>query len=281
MVSITPTFQELVLDATASAARGSITITNQTDQIQEFEVFAVSLKQLDSQGNVALFNRPLRGGDDDIFTDIEIQEPTFSLYPNQQKAISFSIQNSINLSPGGHYASLVVRIGSPPLGAQSTQTIVPALSSSLLIRKMGGEQYNLSLHRMILIDQKLWSKLPTVTQLTFENQGNIHVIPRGQIRISDIFGRVVVEGTINEGSQFILPRTRRDIQVQLRQIRRSWPMMVYTVSTIGSFDSGGVFQQMGFGVYLSVWAVVVIGLIISMMVVWAVRVIAVRKQRSV
>lgn len=253
-IVVTPTFQEVVLSASDSATQANITIVNQTAQAQQFELFAVGISQIDESGNVMLSNKPLSGQNDPYSADIELPEPVITIAPNEEKKVPFLVKNSLNLSPGGHYVSLIVRAVSDDQQAASKQSVLPAISSFVLIRKLGGEQYNLFLKSLEFPQKRVWWKLPDRAILTFENQGNVHTTPRGQVTATDMFGRVVLEATINEGSQFVLPRSQRPIRVQMREIRRSVPLMLYTVSVSGVSEPGGVaFSQTRYVPYISVW----------------------------
>lgn len=256
-IIVTPTFQEIVITASDSAKQGSVVVSNQTDQQQTFEIFAVAIDQVDSQGNITLSDKPLSGTNDPFLADVEILEPQVIIAPKQQQVIPFTVKNSVGLSPGGHYVSLLIRAKSELVEQSATQSVLPAIASLLLIRKTGGEQYNLFLRALRFPHQGLWWSLPEVATLTFENQGNIHTIPRGEVKITDLFGRVVSEGTINEGSQFVLPRTQRELRVPLRQIRSSVPLMIYRISAQGTTTLGNAnYELTAFSGYLSL---VVIG----------------------
>lgn len=270
---VTPTFQEVVLDASASAVTSTLTVTNKTSQPLDFEVFPVAISQIDSRGGVMLADKPLTGTTHTLAGYIEVLEPTFQILPQESKDIAVRISNSLNLSPGGHYASLIVRTVSPAAEQPSNQSVLPALSSFMLVRKTGGEQYNLFLSKLLLNRRRIWTSFPTLATLTFENQGNVHTIPRGQVSITDLFGRTVLEGTVNEGSLFVLPRSQREVMVRLRQIRPSWPLMVYRVTVAGASDPGAVpYQVSQFSVYGSWQAaaslVGAFGLIAVLIVVW-------------
>lgn len=281
-IIVSPTFQEVTLEATMSGRQATVIISNQTDQPQTFELFAVNITQFDSSGAIVLSDKPLTGANEPYSSDIELPEPTVVLAPRQQRAVPFTIKNSLTLSPGGHYISLIIRSKPQEQTDAVAQSVLPAISSFVLVRKLGGEQYNLSLSDLTFPGERIWWKLPVVAAAQFENQGNIHTVPRGQLTITDIFGRTVVEGTINESSQFVFPRSVRSISVQLRQIRRSWPIMLYTISASGSSDPGGVaFSQTNFSFYISsVSIIVLIGTAVVIAAVLVIRKVLRRTKRT-
>jgi len=249
---IAPTFQEVTLLADQESQTAQIEVTNQNNQVQTFDLFAIGVNQIDNQGNVILADKPLSNAENPISEFVTFPESTIEILPNQKKAIAFTVNNSQNLTPGGNYVVIMLR--AQPIDSQLTtnQSVLPAISSFVLIRKLGGERYNLSLTEMEGGDRQLWWQLPKSIQLVFENQGNIHTTPRGQITISDIFGRTVVEGTINESSQFVFPRTQKEVPIQLRQIRPTWPIMLYNVTAQGRSDPGdSTFTRQSYSVFLS------------------------------
>jgi len=260
-IIITPTFQEITLNPDDATQTTQIEVFNQSSEKQTFEVFAVSVDQIDDKGNFTLSDKPLSDSDSPDSAFITFSNPELEILPNQVTSIPFTIINSQNLSPGGNYAVVIVRAKPEQTDVQPNQSVLPAVSSFVLIRKMGGEQYNLSLLE-ISTDHQLWWQLPKTLTMVFENQGNIHTIPRGQIKIADVFDNVVVEGTINESSQFVFPRTQKELSVQLRQIRPSWPIMLYTITVRGESSPGEIpFLQQSFSVFVSY-----VGLIIAVLV---------------
>jgi len=263
-IIVTPTFQEVVLQASASAVTSSITITNQTNQEQSFELFAVRINQMERDGTIILSNKPLSGEDNPTSAEVTISQPFVTILANQKLEIPFTVKNTLNLSPGGHYVSVIIRTKAERVTTTPAQSVLPAISSFLLIRKEGGEQYNLFLQKVQFSNNNFWWKVPNLVVLTFENQGNIHTIPRGQVVISDIFGRTVIEGTVNEGSQFVLPRSQRTLGVRLRQIRFGWPVMLYKITALGASDPGAVtFEQTTFSMFVSSFSILtIVGLII-------------------
>ncbi len=255
---IAPTFQEVTLNPDQISQTAQIEVFNQTSQQQTFEVYAIPVNQIDSQGNFTLSDKPLSNAEQSESAFITFPNSELQIPPNQVGTIPFSVTNSQSLSPGGNYVVVIVRAKPNPTATLSNQSVLPAVSSFVLIRKLGGEQYNLSLSE-ISADHQLWWQLPKSLQLIFENQGNIHTTPYGLIKITDLFGRVIVEGTINESSQFVFPRTKKEIAVHLRQIRPSWPFMLYKIEIDGQANPGAItYAQQSFSVFVSLATIVVI-----------------------
>ena len=90
------------------------------------------------------------------------------------------------------------------------------LTSLILVRKTGGEVYGLRLPSPPKISQ--WWNLPGQVNLRFQNTGNVHVVPRGTIKLIDPLGRVVMKGVINSESAPILPESFRRYTVSLESL---------------------------------------------------------------
>lgn len=278
-IIIAPTFQEVTLNPDQTSQTAQIEVFNQTNQRQIFEIYAVPVNQIDNQGNFTLSDKPLSNTEQPESAFLTFPNSELEILPNQVGTIPFSVINSQSLSPGGNYVVVIVRAKPNPTATLSNQSVLPAVSAFVLIRKLGGEQYNLSLSE-ISSDHQLWWQLPTSLRLTFENQGNIHTTPHGLIQITDLFGRVVVEGTINESSQFVFPRTKKEIAVQLKQIRPSWPFMLYNIKIDGQANPGTItYAQQSFSIFVSLTAILVVVGVAVILVVGYTKITKFKKQK--
>jgi hypothetical protein len=237
-IQVSPAFQEIVIDETQNRVEGEFTLTNDTSNAQNFTVFAVDIKQFDAEGRVILSDRPLSGAAYSLADFVQLRTPDLSFGPGETRAVPFTILNTPGLSPGGHYAALVAR--ATATSSASLQQVLPALSSFLLVRKQGGEQYHLSLIASSLERQLFLWRVPAEIDLSFSNQGNVHVVPRGVIEVRDVFGRLTHKGTINQGSLYVFPGTQRRIAVDVAQVAWSWPVMIAQVQISGRSDPGDV-----------------------------------------
>ncbi|MDB5185691.1 MAG: hypothetical protein JWL85_214, partial [Candidatus Saccharibacteria bacterium] len=137
--------------------------------------------------------------------------------------ITATINNDDKLRPGGHYGAIMVTLESADGSTPNTIDTRQTLSALVFARKMGGEKYDLKLDT-VSHDGNMF-KLPSKVRLRFFNPGNVHVVPRGTVKIvRDSDKRIVAEGTINEDSNFMLPETYRQLFVNLRSIEAIAPM---------------------------------------------------------
>lgn len=237
-ILVEPAFQEITLDEHTASIAGQISLTNKTTEDQVFQLIATDIQQFDADGKIILADKPLTGADYTLADFIQLPSTQSAVAAGQTLSIPFTIRNGPDLQPGGHYSALVLR---SVLQRESTdQQVLPAITSFLLVHKVGGERYHLSLLPTQLAERSLVFHLPEELSLTFSNQGNTHVRPYGLVRITDVFGHEVKKGIINEGSAVVLPGTQRTLSVKLSGTTSFWPIMLYSLKISGESNPGSV-----------------------------------------
>lgn len=260
-VVVEPAFQFITLSNEQNHAEIQVRLTNQTDSSQVFKLSTIDIRQLDEAGRIGLVDKPIVDSQYALAQYLQLAETQIELTANETREVVVKVQNSISLSPGGHYGAVLAEVVSS--GSEGEQVVVPAVSAIILVHKVGGELFHLNLKRIILPD--IWFALPKSVQLQFENHGNVHVIPRGQVMLIDMLGRRVAEGTINEGSLVVMPETQRMLSVMLAP--RAWaiPFVPLTLQVSGSTDLGNLqFSQSAIVGYLPLvmMFVITVGLIV-------------------
>lgn len=259
-IHLSPAFQEIMVRDNEASASGKLWLTNTTGAVQTYSLTAVSVEQFDSEGRVALNDRPLAGKDVKLADFLLFSDREIVLADQESRDVPFFIMNQPRLAPGGHYAAIIVR---QEAAATGEQKILPAVASFVFVRKVGGEQYHLSLQAVPFLTQVWRFSVPRQFTATFSNQGNIHITPRGMLSLHDIMGREVYRGVLNESSTIVFPNTQRELVVRLFPTQRPWPIMLYRAHLRGYSDPGEVpFSQLGwvlvtdwrFGVMLGVVA---------------------------
>jgi hypothetical protein len=254
-LSITPAFQEVIFEENDREKTSSFLLKNDTDQRLTFEFQIVPYGTMDLEGGLSSFNPSLNKAAGTL-DYIQFDVPELTLEPGEFQELDFRVVNRSSLAPGGHYVAVVSKIVSQ---TKDKQEIVPAVGALVMIRKKSGEQANLSLTNVKHVSSGIVFSLPRRTILSFENRGNVHVIPRGSIKVSDMFDRVVMQGTINENSIFVLPERSRDIEVMLKKSRWLIPISFLTLEVDGNtqgFDTRYTYRSSFF--YISPWTFVFI-----------------------
>ncbi|HPJ17158.1 MAG TPA: hypothetical protein PK639_02950 [Candidatus Woesebacteria bacterium] len=120
------------------------------------------------------------------------------------------ISNKESLSPGGHYAGVILESNQQN---EKDLGFKQVFSSLILLKKRGGEIVSWKL-KDLNFKNNYW-EIPSEVLINFQNSGNVHVVPRGKIEITDSFGRVVANGLINRESGFVLPETIKTVKTEI------------------------------------------------------------------
>ena len=129
--------------------------------------------------------------------------------------IPFTIRVPANAEPGGHYAAIL--IGTQPNDATTTGTRINIASyvSSLLFLRVKGDLTESGRIREFSTAQELYQYPAADFTLRFENTGNVHVQPEGDITIYNMWGKERGKVLINQdegGFGNVLPGSIRRFQ---------------------------------------------------------------------
>jgi len=125
--------------------------------------------------------------------------------------IDFTVAVPETAPPGGHYAAILV--GTEPVGGASDGSVirVSSLVTSLLLLRVEGDILESGRIREFRTDSKMYQRPEARFLLRFENQGNVHLRPRGVIEIENMWGQNRGQISINKGGGFgnVLPDSVR------------------------------------------------------------------------
>jgi hypothetical protein len=229
----------------------------------ELELFPIDFKQGEN-GQIAFVHQQGQTYSYSLASFIMLETNSIILEPFSKKSIKITITNRPDLSPGGHYAAVVARIKQTNKTNSSNTSILPSLSSMILLRKTGGERYNLSLKSINWPSNIISFFYPKSIQLLFQNEGNTHLLPFGTIEIRDMFNRKIYDGTINVSSLYVFPETWRYIVVDLKKINWVIPLSINYLNIKGhdSLHKTIFFHNNTF-IYIN--PIVIFGIVISIL----------------
>jgi len=126
--------------------------------------------------------------------------------------VPFTVQVPENVEPGGHYAAIL--IGTQSLDAEQAKGPVLQVStfvSSLLFVRIKGDVREEGAIREFSTEKQFYQEPKVNIALRFENTGNVHLKPRGEIVIYNMQGKIKQKIPVNEGKDFgnILPQSVR------------------------------------------------------------------------
>jgi hypothetical protein len=235
-ISLSPFLQNITVSESDTTKSFNLELTNHSPNVQELDLTTRDFGSLNDTGGILL-----KGTTDNysqhygLTSWLTLEADTVVLQPGEARTVAVSINNRQDLQPGGHYAAVVASIKS--LDDQSGNHVVvnQQLLSLILVDKQGGDHYDL---KLTYVEQNgNWLHLPNDIKLRFQNPGNVHVVPRGQVLLKNPAGSVIAKGIINSETAFILPTTLRDLYVRLTPVGHSLPLPgIYHVEVDYRYD---------------------------------------------
>ncbi len=274
-LNIAPALQEVIVTGTDITKPVTVTVANSGPSSRTYKLSVVDFGSLGESGGLAFLGQTANESEHRFGLSPWVQAPaTVNVAARSSSDVVITIENRTTLSPGGHYAAVIVTPvdqASKPKQVQLQQQ----LASLILLRKTGGEQYRFGVSGQSFNSN--WLKLPGSINLRVANSGNVHVVPRGLIRLVDPRGEVVYRATINQGSSFILPGSVRNFNVTLmKQKNALWPgkyLLLTQTRNDGSDSVQTIKKEIWYLGYIGVIAIVaLVGLaLLAIVAIWLIR----------
>lgn len=129
----------------------------------------------------------------------------------QTYEIPIAVRVPFDAAPGGHFAAIMV--GTKPINTEPGQAQVQTsqMITSLFFARVAGDIKEVGIIREFTAQSSWLSKPEATFNLRFENKGNVHLQPQGDIRITNMWGQERGVIPINQSTQFgnVLPESIR------------------------------------------------------------------------
>lgn len=155
-------------------------------------------------------------------------------------AVPFSVHIPENAEPGGHYAAILIGT-QPPATDIGNVVKVSSYVSSLLFVRIKGDVIEGGRIREFSTDKSLYQTQAANFTLRFENTGNTHLQPQGDIEIFNMWGKERGKLEINQKSNFgnVLPKSIRKFNFSWVGEESAFDIGRYSaVVTLGYGDEG-------------------------------------------
>ena len=142
---------------------------------------------------------------------LTVEEGPYPIEAFGSREIPVRVEVPDDAGPGGHYAAILAGT-KPPAGAIEGSGIkISSLLASLLLLTIKGDINEQGQIREFSTDKSVYSEPNVTFKVRFENTGNVHIQPQGEIRITNLFGEEKARLTINHATEFgnVLPGTIR------------------------------------------------------------------------
>lgn len=211
-ITVAPAVLTLNLDSKVTEQIGYVGVKNNYSKPINL---TTELKGIDQERGIIA---PIKELDSNLSKLISITPSSFTLEPGESINIQVTVKNASILSPGGSYASLVIKQDG---GSLNNVGLQPAVSANLFIVKQQGAKKQLELSD-VKISRKLFG-MPDKATLIFRNNGNVIAIPRGIVTVGNRnLSSIYKKGVVNEGSLPMFPLKQLTIEVPLDNIQNKW-----------------------------------------------------------
>jgi hypothetical protein len=227
-----PVFADVVLENPQQNKEIIFSYKNNSTGVINLELFPIDFRQADRTGALSFTGAESGSFSYSLSSFLSFESNTLQLDPGEKKDFRVTITNRDDLSPGGHYAAVVARLVTEETSTSQAQ-IAPSISSLILLRKVGGERFNLSLSELDFPKGVVSFSYPSTVAALFRNEGNVHLVPFGTIEVRDMFGRTIYKGIINTSSLRVFPETRRLIAIDMQKTAWSLPVSFNTIEVRG------------------------------------------------
>ncbi|MCF7815507.1 MAG: hypothetical protein K9M10_01960 [Candidatus Pacebacteria bacterium] len=145
---------------------------------------------------------------------IQISKDPQVIEPEQSKEISFFVEIPPDAPPGGHYAAILISTEPPASDGQKMAVRTSQAVTTLFFLRIEGDVSELGNIREFRAIDTFIEKPKTDFILRFENKGNVHLQPRGDIIITNMWGTQRGIIPINYQTHFgnVLPQSIREFQ---------------------------------------------------------------------
>lgn len=218
-VSITPPLFQLTIGPGESWS-SSIKVVNNNASAVTYYAQAVDFEPKGENGNgdfIPLVNEqsdPARS-QYSVASWLQLPESSVTIPAGQSADIPFTVSIPQQVEPGGHYGAILIGTEPGALTPQGALVKVSSFVSSLLFVKIKGDVDESGRIREFYSTKELYDSPSADFVLRFENTGNTHVKPEGDITIYNMWGKERGKVSINQDTgNFgnVLPKSIRRFQ---------------------------------------------------------------------
>lgn len=140
----------------------------------------------------------------------EVSKAPIFIRAEQSVSVPFTLHVPKDAEPGGHYGAILIGTEPPPKTGASSVRVSSQLTSLFLVRVSGNVKEEGDI-RSFSTEKTLYQEPHANFALRFENKGNVHLLPQGDITIYNMWGKERGRILINQEQDFgnVLPQSIR------------------------------------------------------------------------
>lgn len=188
----------------------AIKVVNNNDRTIVVQAQTANFKNVDN-GRVEFAEDGEIEGDYTLKSWINLPQKSFEIRPFSSKNIPYIIKTPEDASPGGHYAGILIGTPSADSVEEGAVVGISQLVASLIFVNISGDILEKGYIRQFSTDKNFYNGDSVEFEVRFENTGNVHLKPVGDIKIYNFFGKEKGYIPINHKTDFgnVLPESER------------------------------------------------------------------------
>ena len=214
-LTITPPLMKINMEPGESLAT-AVKVVNNNDYPVTFYAKVVDFAD-DGSGKIKFLNNgnlPDTPENKNVYLSkwISLSQEQEDLKPFETATFSFSIDVPVSAQPGGHYAAILIGTNPPSETEKGTEIKVSSYISSLILARVAVAIEEKGSIREFVFTNRIYQGGEGTLRLSFENLGNVHLTPTGDIKIFDMFGKQKGDIIVNSTSDYsgnVLPKSIR------------------------------------------------------------------------
>lgn len=215
--AVSPVLFDITADP-STKQQGIIHVTNDTNAEQTYYADVQNFVPHGEEGQQSFMPETDTSG---LVSWITLEETSVKLKVGEGKDFRWALQLPPNAEPGGHYAAIFFST-IPPKTIADTGVGVGAKTGVLFLVNVNGnikesaaiESFHVASEEMngqTVSPASFMSHLPAYFETRIRNDGNVHFVPRGDIKITGMFGSASGEIPVNPANSRVLPNSIRRI----------------------------------------------------------------------
>lgn len=202
-LTISPVKIEMTVDP-GKTVHGEIELFNEQDEIKNFYT---SYENFESHGDSGA---PYFIGKKDGLATWITTDPSVTIGSGERILVPYTISVPSNAKPGGYFAAIFFGSKSPESVEGGEVSIGGKIGILILLRVAGDVEESAGLIDFKTKNEvRFFSTLPVSFEYGFNNTGGDRVVPRGEIKIKNMFRFTSAEFPANENIGSVLPNSTR------------------------------------------------------------------------
>lgn len=210
-IQVSPAELQIEVSSQKNQQTQTVTVTNNYDVTI---AMSAELKAIDEASGLLV---PAGQLDESVASALKLSETDFDILPHSTKTLTVQANNTSQLGPGGHYATILL---TQRASEQQQLSLRSAISVNVFFIKRDGARQSIKLDSLKASNWLF--HMTNQAKMTFSNDGNVRSTPHGAVTIERSNGTVLAKGIANEGSQPLLPGKSLTSDISLKKISGVW-----------------------------------------------------------